>query len=77
MFTMPEHFLGDLAACMGFGLAAIILVVVGFKLVDRLTPQCHFACEAQKGNVAAAILGSSLFLGMCYLVAHVITAIVQ
>ncbi|MCI0378478.1 MAG: DUF350 domain-containing protein [Gemmataceae bacterium] len=75
-FSLPEHFLGDLVAGFAFGVLAIVLVVLGFKTLDWLTPRCDFEAEVSKGNIAAAITMSAVILGICYVVANVIVSIV-
>lgn len=77
MFELPERFLSDIVAGFAFGLVAIVLVVLGFKTLDRLTPRCDFEAEVAKGNIAAAITVSAVILGICYLVASVITSIIR
>ena len=72
---LPEYFLGDLAATAAFGVAAIILVVVGYKVFDKLTPGLDFDAELRKGNVALAIVIGSFILGVCHVVARVVSSI--
>ena len=76
VFSLPDGFLGDLLASFGFGLVAVLVVVLGFKLFDKLTPGCQFMPEVQKGNIAAAVVSSAVILGLCYAVAHIAPAII-
>jgi putative membrane protein len=76
MFQLSEHFLGDLVSAFGFGLVAILLIVLGFKVFDWLTPRCDFEAELSKGNIAVSITIAAVLLGICYVVAQVTTAIV-
>ncbi len=73
---LPEYFLGDVAATAAFGFLAIILVTLGYKIFDRLTPKLAFDENLKNGNVAAAIVIGSFILGVCYVIAHVVAAIV-
>jgi putative membrane protein len=72
---LPDYFLADLAVTFAFGIIAIFLLVLGYKMFDRLTPKLHFDDNLRNGNVAAAIVIGSFLLGLCYVIAHVISAI--
>ena len=54
---------------------AILLVVVGYKVFDKLTPKLDFDELIHKGNVAMAIVIGSFILGLCHVVARVVSAI--
>ena len=75
MLHLPEYFLGDLVSTVAFGLIAIVLVVVGYKVFDKLTPKLDFDELIHKGNVAMAIVIGSFILGLCHVVARVVSAI--
>jgi len=75
-FQLPEYFLSDIVATIAFGVVAILLVVLGYKVFDRLTPKLPFDELLKNGNIALAIVIGSFILGVCYVVAHVVTAIV-
>ena len=75
MFHLPEYFLSDLVSTVAFGLIAILLVVVGYKVFDKLTPKLDFDELIHKGNVAMAIVIGSFILGLCHVVARVVSAI--
>jgi len=72
---LPDYLLGDLLATVAFGIVAILLIVVGYITFDRLTPKLNFDELLNKGNVALAIVVGSFILGLCYVVAHVVAAI--
>ena len=72
---LPEYFLGDIASTVAFGLIAIILVVLGYKVFDKLTPGVAFDEELKKGNTAVAIVVGSFIVAICYVVARVVTAV--
>jgi uncharacterized membrane protein YjfL (UPF0719 family) len=74
-FHLPEYFLGDLVATVAFGVVAILLIVLGYKTFDRLTPRLDFDDLLNKGNVALAIVVGSFILGLCHVVARVVSAI--
>jgi len=75
MFHLPDYFLGDLVSTCAFGLVAILLIVIGYKVFDRMTPQLDFNDLIKKGNLAMAIVVGSFILGLCFVVAHVVSAI--
>jgi putative membrane protein len=75
--SLPDHFLGDIVAAFCFGLVAILLVVLGFKVFDWLTPRCHFQEEINKGNVSAGLIISSVILGISYVIAQVLASIIR
>jgi len=72
---LPDYFLGDLVSTFAFGIVAIILVVIGYKTFDKLTPRLSFDDLLAKGNVALAIVIGSFILGLCYVVGRVVSAI--
>lgn len=75
-FALPDHFFGDLVAMGAFGLVAILLIIVGYKVFDRLTPDCDYEKEIAKGNISAGVTVAAVILGLCYVVAHVISAVI-
>jgi putative membrane protein len=72
---LPDYFLGDVVSTVAFGLVAILLVVLGYKVFDKLTPKLDFDDLINKGNVAMAIVIGSFILGLCHVVARVVSAI--
>ena len=74
-FQLPEYFLGDIVATVAFGVVAILLVVLGYKVFDKLTPKLPFDDLLRSGNIALAIVIGSFILGVCYVIAHVVSAI--
>jgi putative membrane protein len=75
MLHLPDYFWGDLVSTFAFGLVAILLVVIGYKVFDKLTPKLDFDELLHKGNVAMAIVIGSFILGLCHVVARVVAAI--
>jgi putative membrane protein len=72
---LPDYFLGDIAATIAFGIVAILLVVAGYKIFDRLTPKLPFDDLLKSGNIALAIVVGSFILGICHVIARVVAAI--
>jgi uncharacterized membrane protein YjfL (UPF0719 family) len=56
-----------------FGLIGIALAIVGFKMFDYLTPGNLEDEIVKKQNVAAAILGAAIVLGICLIVSRTIS----
>jgi uncharacterized membrane protein YjfL (UPF0719 family) len=53
-----------------FGVVGIALAILGFKLFDMLTPGKLEEEIVQKQNIAAAILGASIIIGICLIVSR-------
>ena len=75
MLTLPEYFVGDLLATFGFGLIAIILLILGYQMFDRITPKLKFDEQINNGNIAMAIIVASFLLGISGIIATVVKAI--
>jgi uncharacterized membrane protein YjfL (UPF0719 family) len=75
LLHLPDYFLGDLLATFAFGFMAILLIVVGYIVFDKLTPRLDFSDLLNKGNVALAIVVGAFILGVCHVVARVVSAI--
>ena len=73
--NLPDYFLTDLVVTVAFGIVAILLIVVGYIVFDKLTPKLAFDELLNKGNMALAVVVGSFLLGLCYVVAHVVSAI--
>jgi len=76
-FELPQHFPADILATMAFGLLATLLVIAGYKLFDRIVTKVDFDEELKNGNRAIAIVVAAFILGLCYVIASVVTAILN
>ncbi len=57
-----------------FGIVSIVLMVLGFKAFDMITPQLNVEKElAEKHNVAVAIVIAAVILGISIIVAHIVS----
>jgi putative membrane protein len=74
-FHLNEAFFPDLVTTASFGVLAILLIVFGYVVFDKLTPKLDFSDLINKGNTAMAIVVGSFVLGLCYVVGSVISAI--
>ena len=72
---LPDYLLGDLLATVAFGVIAILLIVLGYVTFDKLTPKLDFSDLIAKGNIAMAIVVGSFILGLCHVIARVVSAI--
>ncbi len=72
MLLFAEHTLESLGfSLMGataFGVLGILLVVLGFKAFEWLTPKLKVEEELGKGNIAVAVVVASLILGVTVIV---------
>lgn len=73
--NLPDYFLGDLLATVGFGIIAILLIVLGYVTFDKLTPKLDFNDLLNKGNMALAVVVGSFILGLCYVIGRVVAAV--
>jgi len=71
-FTVSENFWVSLAGSGAFGLIGLVLLMVGYKVFDWLTPSLHFPDELKKGNVAVALVVSVLLASIAYIAANAI-----
>jgi uncharacterized membrane protein YjfL (UPF0719 family) len=74
-FQLNEYFFADLVATVAFGLVAILLIILGYTLFDKLTPRLDFSDLLNKGNTALAIVVGSFILGLCYVIGRVVSAV--
>ncbi|MBI4024614.1 MAG: DUF350 domain-containing protein [Verrucomicrobia bacterium] len=75
MFHLPEHFLSDIVATFAFGIVAIILLMIGFKTFDKLTPKVDFQETLKDKNLAVAIVIGMLFIAMAIIIHAVVSGI--
>jgi len=52
-----------------FALIGILLAIAGYKLFDRCTPGDLHREIVQEKNLAAAVIGGAIILGVCIIVA--------
>jgi putative membrane protein len=72
---LPDYFAGDLVATFAFGLLAILLIIIGYVAFDKLTPRLDFNDLIAKGNLSIGVVVGSFIIGLCYVIAHVVGAI--
>lgn len=62
----------SLLAVGAFGLLGIVLLVLGFKLFEWVTPKLNVEEELSKGNIAVAIVVAAAILGIAVIVVRAI-----
>jgi putative membrane protein len=70
IWSDPFNFGMAIVSTIIFGVVGIGLAILGFKLFDMLTPGKLEEEIVQKQNVAAAILGAAIIIGICMIVAR-------
>ena len=66
------HFWPGILLAPVYGLMGIALLLTGYWLFDRMTPQVHVQKELCEKNLAVAIVVAALLLGIAFIVAHVV-----
>lgn len=62
----------DLVSTIVYSIVGIVMGVIGFKVVDWLTPGNLAEEVANKENRALAVLAGSMMLGVCIIIASVL-----
>ena len=65
-------FTAELISTIVYSIVGIVMAVVGFKVVDWLTPGNLAEEVANKENRALAVLAGSMMLGVCLIIASVL-----
>ena len=72
--TGLADFASELLSTIVYSAVGIVMGVVGFKVVDWLTPGSLAEEVAHKENRALAILAGSMMLGVCIIIASVLVS---
>ena len=68
----PSSLLDAVVSTLVFSVLGIALAIGGFKLFDLVIPFDLEKEICEKNNIAAAILGGAMVLGICIIVAFVV-----
>ena len=69
-----QNLAGPLLAMVIFGVVGILLMVLGFKVFDWLTPRIDFQKElAERNNVAVAIVIAAVIIGVALVASAAMT----
>lgn len=66
---MVEFHVGSFINALIFALLGIVLFVVSFAFMDKLTPYALWKEIVEKQNLALAILVGCMSIGMCIIIA--------
>lgn len=66
---MSEFHPGYLLNAIVYALLGIVIFIVSFAVVDKLTPYALWEEIVEKNNVALAILVGAMSIGMCMIIA--------
>jgi len=79
LIATPAHaqsamasFAAELASTIIYSIVGIVMAVIGFKVVDWLTPGDLAEEVAHKENRALAVLAGSMMVGVCIIIASVL-----
>lgn len=67
-----SSFAAELASTIIYSIVGIVMAVIGFKVVDWLTPGDLAEEVAHKENRALAVLAGSMMVGVCIIIASVL-----
>jgi len=69
----PASLLESIWSAAAFGALGIIMMMLGFKLFDWITPKLDIEKELSEKNLGVAITLAALFIGLGLIVAHAIS----
>jgi putative membrane protein len=69
----PASLLESIWSAAAFGALGIIMMMLGFKLFDWITPKLDIEKELSEKNMGVAIALAALFIGLGLIVAHAIS----
>lgn len=61
----------NMALSLAFGIVGIIILILGYKLFDKLIP-ADFNKELEKGNIAVAIFLAGALVALAIIVSQVV-----
>ncbi len=64
LVTDWNHFANGMIYSVAFGVLGIVLLLLGFKLFELVTPKLDVEHKLQEGNLAVAIVVGSLFVAI-------------
>ena len=69
----PHTFGEALISTAAFGGLGLVLLLLGYKLFEWITPQVHIEQELAQKNTSVAIVVAALLLGLSYIIARTIS----
>ena len=70
--AFPDTFWVGAVGSLVFGLFGVLLLMIGFKAFEWITPKLNVEAELEKNNVSVAAVVVSIILAVAYMAAHVI-----
>ena len=67
-----DQLLHSITQVVIFSVLGILLALLGYKVIDWITPG-NMSKQISEGNVAMAILGGFMILGICLIIATAIS----
>ncbi len=72
VFQSAQEFGMAVGASLVFGLIGIVMLMLGFKAFEKITPKLDIESELAKGNTAVGIVVGALLLAIGLIVMHAI-----
>lgn len=69
---LSEHFWNGLVATSVFGLLALFLMMLAYKVFDWITPRLDVQEQLNKGNIAVAIVVAGFMVAIGFVLSHVV-----
>ena len=70
-----DHFWANILSSIVFGVIGILLMVLGYKAFDWITPRLDVEKElSEKHNVAVAVVIAAVLIGVSIMIAHILSA---
>lgn len=70
-------FLLDCLVLSAFGFVAVLVVIVGYLLIDWAFRKVELQGQVQSGNVAAGIMSAGIIVGLCIVVGCVAVGVLH
>lgn len=70
--NFPTHFFSDVIVLLIFGLIAIGLLVLAFKIWDFMTPQIDEQKEISNNNLSLSLVISAYMLSVAWIIVTVV-----
>ena len=70
--TGRSHFIDNLISATAFGFLGLVLLLLGLKLFDWMTPKLDIEKELAEKNMAVALVVTALFVSMGIILARTV-----
>ena len=69
---LPETFLPGVVASLVYGVIAIVFLIAGYKIFDKVCPLDFNKELGENKNMAVAVVVAAFLLGMSIIIAHIV-----